>query len=180
MAVPTPFTLSYCQRSMKRPIRIRRFDDEAKRTYGYLVQVQRNYRITTKFFSDGVYGSKPKALLAAASFRDQLLAEAHYEYQIWRRSIPRRNNRSGITGVGRYDTITGRRRRRRDIFWLAYWVNEDGSSGRRKFSVLAHGESKAKQLAIAERERQLKRVCTIKAENIASLLRGKPRKSRKT
>ena len=165
---------------MKRPFRIRRVDYEAKHTHGYLVQVQRNHRITTKFFSDGVYGGKPKALVAAVSFRNELLAEAHYEYQIWRRSIPRRNNRSGITGVGRYDKIVDPSTGRREIVWLAYWVNEDGSSGKRKFSVLAHGESRAKQLAIAERERQLRRVCAIKAGEIASLLRGRPRRSRET
>lgn len=165
---------------MKRLVRIRRVDYEAKHTHGYLVQVQRNHRITKKFFSDGVYGGKRKALLAAVSFRNQLLAEAHYEYRIWRRSILRRNNRSGITGVGRYDTIADPKMRRREIFWLAYWVNEDGSSGKRKFSVLAHGESGARQLAIAERERQLKRVCAIKAENLASLVRGRPRRSRET
>ena len=165
---------------MQRPVRIRRFDDEAKRTYGYLVQVQRVHRITTKFFTDSVCGGRPKALLAAVSFRNRLLAKAHYEYQIWRRSIPRRNNRSGITGVGRYDTLADPRTGRRGIFWLAHWVKEDGSSGKRKFSVSAHGERKAKQLAIAERERQLKRVCAIKAEKIESLVRGKPRRYRET
>ena len=124
-----------------------------------------------------MYGGRPKALLAAVSFRNQLLAKAHHEYQIWRRSIPRRNNRSGITGVGRYDTIANPRTGRREIFWLAYWVNEDGSSGKRKFSVSAYGESKAKQLAIAERERQLRRVCAIKAGEIARLVSGRPRRS---
>ena len=84
---------------MKRPVRIRRVDYEAKRTHGYLVQVQRNHRITTKFFSDGVYGGRPKALLAAVSFRNQVLAKAHYEYQIWRRSIPRRNYHRFVGGI---------------------------------------------------------------------------------
>ena len=165
---------------MKRPFRIRRVDYEAKHTHGYLVQVQRNHRITTKFFADGVYGGKSKARVAAVSFRNERLAESHYEYQIWRRSIRRRNNRSGITGAGRYDKIADPRTGRREIFWLAYWVNEDGSSGKRKFSVLAHGESKAKQLAIAERGRQLRRVCAIKAGEIARLVSGRPRRYRET
>ena len=125
---------------MKRLVRIRRFDVKDKRTHAYLVQVQRNHRITTKTFSDGVYGGKRNALRAAISFRAKLLAEAPYEYQIWRRSILRRNNRSGIGGVGRYDNVANARTGRRRVFWLAPWVNEDGSSGKRKFSVLAHGE----------------------------------------
>ena len=66
-------------------------------------------------------------------------------------------------GVARFRRIANRDTGRREVFWLAHWVDEHGASGKRKFSVLCHGERKAKQLAIAERERQLKRVCAIKA-----------------
>jgi hypothetical protein len=48
------------------------------------------------------------------------------------------------------------------VFWLASWVNEHGATRQRKFSVMLYGELEAKQLAIAERERQLRRVCAAK------------------
>ena len=116
-----------------------------------------------KMFTDGVYGGKRKALQAAISFRDYLLAEApSYEHQIWVRTRLRRNNRSGIPGVGRYDQLANPRTGRRAVFWLASWVDENGASRKRKFSVLRYGERKAKQLARAERERQLARVCALK------------------
>lgn len=147
---------------MKRLRNIRRIDTEANHTYAWLVQVQRDSRIAIKMFSDSVYGGKRKALQAAVSYRARLLAEmSSYEYHIRRRSILRRNNTSGIPGVGRYDKIANPNTGRREVFWLAHWVTEHGASGKRKFSVLRHGERKAKQLAIAERERQLKRVCAI-------------------
>ncbi len=115
-------------------------------------------------FSDRVYGGKRKALQAAIDFREQLLATVpSVEYQIQRRSIIRRNNKSGISGVGRYKTISNPNTKHYAVFWLASWLNERGESRKRKFSILRYGEQKAKQLAIAEREHQLKRVCAAKS-----------------
>ena len=97
--------VAYLQWTMKRLRNIRRVDNKANRTYAWLVQVQRNNQITMKMFSDSVYGGKRKALQAAIAFRTQLLGEmaSHYEHQIWRRSVLRRNNTSGIPGVARYE-----------------------------------------------------------------------------
>ena len=149
---------------MKHRRNIRRIDNEVNRTHAWLVQVQRNNGIAIKMFSDGVYGGKHKALQAAISFHTQLLAAVpEYEYQIRLRSILRRNNTSGIPGVARYDKIDNPNTGHRVVFWLAFWVDEHGASRKRKFSVLLYGERKAKQLAVAERERQLKRVCAIKS-----------------
>jgi hypothetical protein len=148
---------------MKNLRNIRRIDNEINRTYAWLVQVQRDSHIAIKMFSDSVYGGKRKALQAAVSYRAKLLAEiSFYEYQIRRRSILRRNNTSGIPGVGRYDKIDNPNTGRRVVFWLASWVDEHGAGRKRKFSVLRYGERKAKQLAVAERERQLKQVCAAK------------------
>lgn len=149
---------------MKRLRNIRRFENAAKNTWAWLVQVQRNNRIVIKCFSDGVHGGKRKALQAAINYRTQLLADGpFYEYQVWLRSILRRNNTSGIPGVGRYERSANPKTGRRSAFWLASWIDEYGAGRKRKFSVLRHGERKARQLAIAERERQLKRVCTVKS-----------------
>ena len=116
-------------------------------------------------FSDGVYGGKRKSLQAAIAFRTQVLAEmaSHYEHQVWRRSVLRRNNTSAIPGVARYENIANPNTGRRVMFWLASWIDEHGASRKRKFSVLRYGERKAKQLATAERERQLKQVCAAKS-----------------
>ena len=150
---------------MKRLRNIRRVDNKANRTYAWLVQVQRNNQFTIKMFSDGVYGGKRKSLHAAIAFRTQLLGEmaSHYEHQIWRRSVLRCNNTSGIPGVARYENMANSNTGRRVMFWLASWIDEHGASRKRKFSVLRYGERKAKQLAIAERERQLKQVCAAKS-----------------
>ena len=148
-----------------KPLRnIRRIDIETIRTHAWLVEVRRGNRSIVKMFSDGVYGSKSKALQAAISFHTQLLAEVpDYEYQIWLGTRLRRNNTSGIPGVARYDNIANQNTGRREVYWLASWVDEHGARRKRKFSVLIYGERMAKQLAVAERERQFKRVCAIKS-----------------
>ena len=107
--------------------------------------------------------AKAKPAQAAICYRDQLLAEAN----------PSSTNcgvelscvvttPSGISGVSRHDKIVNPKTGRRQVFWLASWVNEHGATRQRKFSVMLYGELEAKQLAIAERERQLKRVCAAK------------------
>ena len=148
---------------MKHIINIRRIDNKTNRTFAWLVQVQRNNHIVMKMFTDAVYGGKPKALQAAICYREQLLAEVNpFEHQLWRRAILRRNNTSGISGVSRHDKIVNPKTGSRRVFWLAFWVNEHGATRQRKFSVMLYGELEAKQLAIAERERQLRRVCAAK------------------
>jgi hypothetical protein len=149
---------------MKCPINIRRIDNKTNRTFAWLVCVQRNNHIVTKMFTDTVYGGKRKALQATICYRDQLLAEvSSFEHQLWLRTILRRNNTSGIPGVSRHDKIVNPNTGSRRVFWLASWINEHGATRQRKFSVMLYGELQAKQLAIAERERQLKRVCAAKS-----------------
>jgi hypothetical protein len=150
---------------MKHLTNIHRIDNPNNRTFAWLVRVQRNNLAVTKMFTDAVYGSKQDAMQAAIDFRDEILSEANpFEHQLWRRTILRRNNTSGIPGVSRHDQIANPNTGRRRVFWLASWVNEDGFTRQRKFSVLMHGELGAKRLAVAERERQLKRVIAAKCE----------------
>lgn len=141
---------------------IARIDNETSRTRAWLVRVQRNSNTISKMFTDGVYGGKHQALQAAIIFREQVLTVVpNYEYQMRRRNVVRRNNKSGIAGVGRYEvkSVTGRIR----SFWLARWDDERGICRLRKFSVKRYGERKAKQLAIAERRRQLAQVCAARS-----------------
>jgi hypothetical protein len=141
---------------------ITRIDTEANRTHAWRVTLQRMNRIEMKSFSDGVFGGKRKALRAAIEYRDSLLAEhAVDKHRVWVRTRLRKNNTSGIPGVARYEVLANPNTGRRAAFWLAFWVDEHGASRKRKFCVTLRGERQAKRLAIAERERQLSRVCAI-------------------
>ena len=125
--------------------------------------MQRKGEIIINLFSDGIYGGKQKALKAAVAHRNTLLSQhSPLEHQLWVRSRLRKNNTSGIPGVGRYNVLDNPNTGHRSVFWLASWVNENGASRKRKFYVSCYGERQAKRLAIAERERQLNRVCAAK------------------
>jgi hypothetical protein len=119
-----------------------------------LVQVQRRGEITIRSFTDGRYGGKRVALQAAIRFRDAALnGTRDKSYQLWRRNRKRRNNTSGIVGVGRYassERVGGRIIER--VSWQAFWDGPDGRRHGRKFSVNLHGERRARELACRARE----------------------------
>jgi hypothetical protein len=141
-----------------KPLRnIKRMDDDSRSTHAWVVQVQRKGHIVIKMFSDSVHGGPHKALSAALEFRDALLVSpTPAEHNLWHRTIVRRNNKSGIPGIGLFARQNGTLR------WIAYWTNEFGIRASRSFAVSVYGKNKAKQLAIEERERQLKRLFAIK------------------
>ena len=146
------------------PRNIIRVDHEASRTHAWRVTVQRHNDIAAKTFSDAIYGGKRKALKAAEVYRGELLRRySPYAHAIWVRTRLRRNNRSGIPGVGRYEERVNHNTGYTRVFWLASWVNEQGDSRKRKFMVSHYGERHAKRLAVAERERQLSIVCASKS-----------------
>jgi hypothetical protein len=129
--------------------------------------VQRHNDIVVKTFSDAIYGGKRKALKVAVEYRDELLRRySPYAHAIWVRTRLRRNNRSGIPGVGRYEERTNSNTGYTRVFWLASWVNEQGNSRKRRFLVSHYGERQAKRLAVAERERQLNLVCATKSADL--------------
>jgi hypothetical protein len=148
---------------MPHPRNVIRIDNEEKRTHSWIVTLQRRGEIVVRSFADGVFGGKRKALEAALAHRDLLLSRhSDTEHQIWVRTRLRKNNRSGIPGVARYEVIDNPNTGHTYAFWLAFWVDEHGASRKRKFSVSRYGERQAKSLAIVERERQLHRVCSLK------------------
>lgn len=128
---------------------IHRIDHAPKRTHAWLVQVQCRGEITIRSFTDGRYGSKRAALQAAIRFRDAVLNSARDKsYQFWRRNRKRRNNTSGIVGVGRYvSRERGRRGFIERVSWQAFWDGPVGRRHSRKFSVNLHGERRARELA---------------------------------
>ena len=149
---------------MTPPRNIIRVDHEASHTHAWRVTLQRHNDIVIKTFSDSIYGGKRKALKAAVEYRDELLRRySPYAHAIWIRTRLRRNNTSGIAGVARYEERVNPNTGHTREFWLASWVNEQGASRKRKFTVYRYGERQAMRLAVAERERQLNRVCATKS-----------------
>ena len=148
---------------MTRPRNIIRIDHEPSRTYAWRTTLQRWNGITVKTFSDSVHSGKRKALKAALEYRNALLLQhSTFKHHVWVRTRLRKNNTSGIPGVGRYEVVANPRTGRLQVFWLAFWADEHGVRRQRKFYVSSYGERRAKRLAIAERRRQLNRVGAFK------------------
>lgn len=101
-----------------------------------------------RYFSDAAYGSPEAARVAAEQFASQN-KELHGELLALRRRFEvRRNSRSGIPGVSRYegDGTHG-------PYWLAYWNDQEGRRASRRFSIRHFGEAKAFRLAVKAREK---------------------------
>jgi hypothetical protein len=146
-----------------RPRNITRIDHEASRTYAWRTTLQRWNGITVKTFSDSVHHGKRNALKAALEYRNTLLLRhSPFKHHVWLRTRVRKNNTSGIPGVGRYEVVANSKTGRRQVFWLAFWVDERGVRRQRKFFISIYGERRAKHLAMAERKRQLNCVGAIK------------------
>jgi hypothetical protein len=133
---------------------IHRIDHAPKRTHAWVVQVQRCGDVRIRRFSDGRYGGKRSALETAIRYRNAALRNLQdTRYGLWRRNRKRRNNTSGIVGVGRYvsrERAGGRIIER--VAWQAFWDGPDGRRHGRKFSVNLHGERRARELARRARE----------------------------
>jgi hypothetical protein len=150
--------------SKKPPRNIRRLDHDAKGDHGWIVTLQRKGAAIVKRFSDGIYGGKREALKAAVEYRDSFLArDKPFDHQIWIRTRLRKNNKSGIPGVLRYEIPRRSDPQNPREYWIATWTNEHGVTRQRKFSIERYGEEEAKLLAIAERDYQLRRVCAKNA-----------------
>lgn len=148
---PNPLTRSMPKtKKPYSPKHIARIDSERNHTHCWVVRVQRRGQVVLQYFSDGVYGGKAKALKAARELRDELLRRMHDPDAVaWRRNVTRANNTSGVVGVGRYvsrEIQDGRSIER--AAWHAFWSDEQGRRVSRKFLVSAHGEQRARVLAM--------------------------------
>ncbi|HEY9191402.1 MAG TPA: AP2 domain-containing protein [Methyloversatilis sp.] len=139
---------------------ISRVDNEASRTHGWLVTIQRRGVIHRKHFSDGVFGGKQKAFAAAKQFRDDIISKfppfSLREYS----SIVKKNNRSGVVGVCRYCASETRDmdEDKQRWFWVASWPLPSGRRKRVKFSVNKYGEEGAFKMALKARKDALKKL----------------------
>jgi len=149
------------KRTGKRLRNIIRVDYPEKRTFGWLSQVERQGVKHKKFFSDSVYGGKRSSLNAAIQYRDHILHLTERQSSVWRRSIKRRNNTSGIVGVARYERSDSKNEAARP-YWCAFWDDAAGKRRSRKFSVSRHGEAQARALAIRRSRRGFARQYQLK------------------
>lgn len=137
---------------------VSRVDNEASRTHGWLVTIQRRGVIHRKHFSDGVFGGRQKSFSAAKAYRDEVIAEnppfSLREYS----NIVKKNNRSGVVGVCRYCASETREmpEDKQRWFWVASWPLPDGKRKRVKFSVKKYGEEGAFKMALKARKDALK------------------------
>lgn len=120
---------------------IHRIEHAPSRAYGWRVQVQRRNQVIIELFTDNLYAGQRSALKAALQRRDKILNGLQdRRYNVWR-NRKRRNNTSGIVGVGRY---VSRERNATSVIerisWQAFWDDSDGRRRSRKFSVNRYGE----------------------------------------
>jgi hypothetical protein len=131
----------------KRTVRhknVTRVDHPASRTHGYSVRIQWKGERRAKFFSDGVYGDRLAALVAAIDWRDATekeLGKPRTERQV----LGITYSPSGIPGVRRV-------REGHTDYYEATWGTTAGKQGRTKFSIARHGEKRALQLARKARQ----------------------------
>ncbi|MBL8038389.1 MAG: hypothetical protein JNN16_12885 [Nitrospira sp.] len=67
--------------------------------------VQRRSRVYHRHFTDTVYGGKRKALEAAKSYRNSLIARLRPLTRREACEFRKKNNRSGVSGVTRIDIV---------------------------------------------------------------------------
>ena len=129
-------------------MRVWRIDRPSGGEVGWRTQYYVMGRQKVKLFSDHKYGGSEAAKKAAEIFATANITEHKELRNLNRRFEPRQNSQIGIPGVGRYTTKSGA------AFWAAS-ATHDGKKKMRKFSVAAHGEDYARQLAIECREQMV-------------------------
>jgi hypothetical protein len=131
---------------------ITRIDSKPHRTFAWIVSVQRRNQIWRRAFSDRSYGGKTKALTAAKAFRDQILSQHPPMSRAEYCRIKRRNNKSGLAGVCRYNYPGAQERpAAKRGYWLAFWTLTSGKGKRIKFSISRFGERGALKRAMRAR-----------------------------
>ena len=132
-------------------------DDMTKGTHGWQVRVPtgqpKNYY--SKLFSDNVYGSKGKALVAAEEHLEEYL-ETH-SITIRRSNIPyfrtlAARNKSGKTGVYRTHSFHSGTGLKQEFWGVHCSIGPYGRPWSKQFYISTHGEEEAKRLAIEFRE----------------------------
>ncbi|HXR46271.1 MAG TPA: hypothetical protein VN784_02425 [Candidatus Limnocylindrales bacterium] len=135
---------------------VSRIDQDAKRTHGFFVRLQRRGKTHSAFFTDQKYGGRKRALAAAQKHYRKLLAKLGPPARKRRRQwaeIPRRKGSSGIVGL---QLKKVRRHGEVRKYWVATWSPRPHVSRRKEFSFWRYGSKKARQLAVRARRAGLR------------------------
>ena len=135
---------------------ITRNDNDVKKIHSWHVAITRRGIQYNKHFSDGVYGDKQTAFNTAKEYRDSIISKRpHYKKKDVYSKV-RRNNQSGIAGVGRY--ANPGRNGKLYWYWVACWTEDNGSRKQRKFSINIYGEDGAFDHAVKLRRKMLSKM----------------------
>ncbi|HEY85627.1 MAG TPA: hypothetical protein G4N96_11025 [Chloroflexi bacterium] len=143
-------------------VRIDKPKNSSKGTHGWQVRAGGKRKYHSKLFSDNVYGSKGKALVAAEGYLDQYVkknpehTEPPYPHHFREEGLMS-NNKSGVNGVCRSWGYPGwdKKKEYRMDYWSAFCgVGPQGqrNSWHKRYYVNTHGEYEAKRLAIEFRK----------------------------
>jgi len=124
---------------------------ESDRERSWRVTVRRYGQTVVKAFTDLGYGGKRKSLAAAKIYRDALeahLATFDADHRLWRRAQKSKGNSSGTVGVARYLAPPKIPGGAPAPYWQAFWLDEEGKRQSKVFRVGAHGERRARRLAL--------------------------------
>ena len=119
----------------------------------WIVILKRSGKSLAKSFAFSTHGGREVALSQAQAWRDEMI---HRQPTHLRRELAqkaRRDNTSGVPGVSLHRWPDGRPRR-----WIARTSVEKGLFVTARFSIKRYGYEQAKQLAIAERQKQLQQM----------------------
>ncbi len=127
---------------------------ERQSTGGWLVRVMRRGELSSWYFSDSEYGSKPKALQAAREYRDELETTLKGFSAKDLAKKAKANNTSGVVGVRLVEERDPRWPSQPTYrYWVAQWSPSKGVRRTKRFSVEKYGEDKAYKLAVAARKK---------------------------
>jgi len=146
-------------------VRIDHPKNSSKGTHGWQVRVGGKRGYHSKLFSDNVYGSKGKALVAAEEYLEEFV-KAHPELEPQKNNWPfwtsetqdvRSNNTSGINGVHKTYTYHGwdKKKKHKAWYWAAFCpIGPEGQRNKwmKRFYIDSHGEEEAKRRAIEFRK----------------------------
>ncbi len=137
---------------------ITRTNDKRQGVWGWVVGFSRDTRrVGTRYFYDHHYVDGMQGSLAAARvYRDIVIVQYPPLTSAELRQRPLKTNTSGVPGVHRDCHSTG--------YWVATTELRGSKNLVKKFSIKRFGEEEAKQMAIAERGRQLQHVDYVKVK----------------
>lgn len=129
---------------------ITRIDQPEKKNHGFYVRISHNKVSHQKYFPDKSLGGKKKALVAARSFRDELLKKMPDRKQEAASRKKRRIMHSGVTGVTHVmaRSVNGKNY----DYWQAAWIDVSNQLKTAKFSISRYGSDVALAMALQARK----------------------------